>query len=134
MLPLLGAAPTPHYNKGNLSSNYERVSTKFLEICLLTRFLLGEKLKCYPFWWQPTPKSGATNSKGGGSMHWKVWGVNTVKTLKFKKRWGCMTSLLPPMVAPPCSSREDQSVRITVNNAKYRNTFHNYLRNGDRVY
>jgi len=40
---------------------------------------------------------------GVGSMHLKVGGVNTVKTLKFEKgkMWGCLTPPPAPMVAPP---------------------------------
>jgi len=30
-------------------------------------------------------KGGTTNLKVRGSMHWKVGGVNTVKTIKLKK-------------------------------------------------
>jgi len=39
MLPLLGAAPTPHSNIGDISGNYQRISTKLSAICLLTRVI-----------------------------------------------------------------------------------------------
>jgi len=37
MLPPPGAAPTLYSNIGDISGYYERISTKFSGICLLTR-------------------------------------------------------------------------------------------------
>jgi len=37
MLPPFGTAPPSHYYIGNISGNYEQISTKFSEICLQTR-------------------------------------------------------------------------------------------------
>jgi len=46
-------------------------------------------------------KGGAANLKGGwgGTTHWKVFTVNTVKTLTFEK--GGVHDPPAPMVAPP---------------------------------
>jgi len=39
MLPLLEGSPPSHSNIGDIPGNYERISTKFLEISLLTSVL-----------------------------------------------------------------------------------------------
>jgi len=58
MLPLLGAAPTPHSNIGDISGKYERILTTFSEICLLI-WVMSFRYKnveiCYPLLGQPHP-------------------------------------------------------------------------------
>jgi len=58
MLPPLGAAPTSNSNIADISGIYERISTKFSEISLLTtKSVLDEKMLKYiiPSWGNPTP-------------------------------------------------------------------------------
>jgi len=52
-----GATPPQHTIIGDISSNYERISTKFSVISLLTRMReLSEIVKnILPFWGQPHP-------------------------------------------------------------------------------
>jgi len=53
-----GATPPQHTIIGDISGNYERISTKFSVISLLTMMQeLSEKLFKYftPFWGNPTP-------------------------------------------------------------------------------
>jgi len=48
MLPLLGVThcyPTPHSKIADISGSYERISTKFSAICLLTKVMIEYDVK-----------------------------------------------------------------------------------------